>query len=99
MIMTRGFVRFLPDAWNTKANRKGHEWHDEKSAFVLCELDLWRRQPTFVMIESGSPTKWRDELWAMSEACAVQDAAAQEQATKRMDARLFSQRSHVFTGR
>jgi hypothetical protein len=66
MITTKGYVRFLPSAWNTKANRQGHMWHEKDSAFVLCEIDLLRKQPTFVMIECGSPAKWRNALWEMS---------------------------------
>ncbi len=66
MLMQKGYVRFLPKAWDTEPNRRGTAWGQGESAYVLCEIVLWGKNPILKMIEGKAPEKWRNELWAIS---------------------------------
>lgn len=67
MVSTKGFIRFLPEAWDTPTNRKGNAWGlNTASAFVLCELSVWSRCPLLKMVEGKAPDAWRTKLWQIS---------------------------------
>ncbi len=69
MLTGNGFVRFLPQEWDTKANRAGHEFGETGSAYILVELGLdWGAHPWLEVIVTQSPhKKWRRELYEISQ--------------------------------
>lgn len=62
MRCTKGFVRYLPKAWDVAANRKGSAWGSTESAYILCEITLSTNQPSLKIVEGSSPTAWRESL-------------------------------------
>jgi hypothetical protein len=66
MLIQKGYVRFLPKVWDTKLNRKGTAWGQGESAFILCEIVLWGKNPILKIMEGKAPEKWRNDLWAIS---------------------------------
>ena len=66
MLMQKGYVRFLPKAWDTEPNRRGTAWGQGESTYILCEIVLWGKNPILKMIEGKAPDNWRNELWAIS---------------------------------
>jgi hypothetical protein len=68
MRCSKGFVRFLPKAWDNPANRAGTAWGTPDSAYVLCELFLLNNQPTLKIVEGKSPAPWRTKLHEIAKA-------------------------------
>jgi hypothetical protein len=66
MRCAKGFVRFLPKAWDTPANRAGTAWGQEGSAYILCEIVLRNDRPYLKMVEGHSPTGWRSDLFEIA---------------------------------
>ena len=51
---------------NTSLNRQGTAWGNEKSAYILIEIDLWGKVPKLKIVAGKAPEKWSAELWVMS---------------------------------
>lgn len=65
---TKGFVRFLPEAWATPKNLAGRAWGAEESAYLLCEIALGGNVPILKIVEGKSPPEWRMQLFEIARA-------------------------------
>lgn len=58
----KGWVRFLPTAWDVPANRGGTAW-GENSRYLLCEVGFWTKNAELHVTIGRAPESWADLVW------------------------------------
>lgn len=58
----KGYVRFLPKAWDVHQNSGGTAW-GPNSRFLVCELSLWTKKVELHIVSGRAPEAWADRLW------------------------------------
>lgn len=60
--LDKGWVRFLPFAWDVPANRGGTAW-GSNSRYLLCEVSLWGKKAELQITVGRAPEAWADLVW------------------------------------
>ena len=64
----KGYVRFLPTAWNVPQNSGGTAW-GTNSRIVLCEISFWTKNAELHITVGRAPNAWADKVWERAEVC------------------------------
>ena len=59
----KGYVRFVPKAWDLPQNIGGTAWGPE-SRYLVCEVYLWSKKAELHMVVGKAPEDWADLVWA-----------------------------------
>lgn len=62
-VLGKGWVRFLPAAWDVPTNKGGTAWGAD-SRYLLCEVGLWGKKAELHMTVGRAPAEWADTVWA-----------------------------------
>jgi hypothetical protein len=63
---SKSSVRFLPNEWNTAANRAGRAWGDG-SAYLTFQLKLSESSTILKIVSGHAPTEWTTKLFARTD--------------------------------
>jgi hypothetical protein len=58
----KGYIRFLPKAWDTSENADGTAW-GPNSRYLVIEVVLWTKTVELNIISGRAPDAWADKLW------------------------------------
>ncbi len=58
----KGWIRFIPAAWNVPQNRGGTAW-GQNSRYVVCEVAFWTKTVELHITVGKAPSDWADLVW------------------------------------
>jgi hypothetical protein len=61
-VLGKGWVRFIPVAWDLPTNRGGTAW-GAASRYLLCEVGLWSKTAELHITIGRAPAAWADKVW------------------------------------
>jgi hypothetical protein len=61
-VLGKGWIRFLPLAWDVPNNRGGKAWGGV-GRFLLCEVSLWAKKAELQITVGRAPSDWADKVW------------------------------------
>jgi hypothetical protein len=61
-VLGKGWVRFLPEAWDVPYNKGGTAW-GAGSRYLLCEVNLWSKKAELHITVGRAPEAWADAVW------------------------------------
>ena len=59
----KGYIRFIPKAWDLPQNVGGTAWGSD-GRYLVCEVNLWTKKAELHMTVAMAPEDWADRVWA-----------------------------------
>ena len=59
----KGYIRFIPKAWDLPQNTGGTAWGPD-GRYLVCEVNLWAKKAELHMTAAKAPEDWADRVWA-----------------------------------